>query len=159
MVTPRAEEVFDSVVAERPNDGLAHYFLAIAAEQREDSERALEHLEVTLGDSPPDAPWMAEARARYVALQTRVSPGQRDEGVVPPGSPEEMVSRLAGRLAKAPDDLDGWLMLVRSYTVLGRHDDARGALDSARRHFSGNEEAAMKLDAAAVELDLPSSGD
>jgi cytochrome c-type biogenesis protein CcmH len=41
---------------------------------------------------------------------------------------EGMVSSLATRLAQQPDDIDGWLMLGRSYMVLGRHDDAIGAL-------------------------------
>jgi cytochrome c-type biogenesis protein CcmH len=34
------------------------------------------------------------------------------------GSPQSMVSTLARRLAKNPDDLNGWLMLGRSYAVL-----------------------------------------
>src|SRR5215831_10328959 len=35
-----------------------------------------------------------------------------------PDSPEGMVSRLARRLEHDPNDLNGWLMLGRSYTVL-----------------------------------------
>jgi cytochrome c-type biogenesis protein CcmH len=34
------------------------------------------------------------------------------------GSPQSMVSTLARRLARNPDDLNGWLMLGRSYAVL-----------------------------------------
>jgi cytochrome c-type biogenesis protein CcmH len=34
------------------------------------------------------------------------------------GSPQSMVSTLARRLAKNPDDLNGWLLLGRSYAVL-----------------------------------------
>jgi cytochrome c-type biogenesis protein CcmH len=37
-------------------------------------------------------------------------------------SPQAMVGRLARRLEKNPDDLDGWLMLGRSYGVIGRAD-------------------------------------
>ena len=35
-----------------------------------------------------------------------------------------MVDRLAARLQKNPDDAQGWTMLARSYTVLGRFDEA-----------------------------------
>jgi len=37
---------------------------------------------------------------------------------------EAMVSKLAERLKTRPDDVQGWTMLARSYTVLGRFDEA-----------------------------------
>ena len=43
---------------------------------------------------------------------------------------QQMVARLESRLAEAPDDLEGWLMLGRSRAVLG---DAQGAVDAFRR--------------------------
>lgn len=46
---------------------------------------------------------------------------------------EAMVSGLAERLAEDPDDLQGWLMLGRSYGVLGRYLEAVGALENARK--------------------------
>jgi len=42
-----------------------------------------------------------------------------------------MVERLAARLRDAPDDLDGWRRLARSYEVLGRTADARDAMSQA----------------------------
>ena len=39
-----------------------------------------------------------------------------------------MVSRLERRLRTNPDDVEGWLMLARSYMVLGRYGDAVGVL-------------------------------
>ena len=42
-----------------------------------------------------------------------------------------MVQQLADRLKETPDDLQGWLRLGRSYTVLERHADARDALAKA----------------------------
>ncbi len=43
----------------------------------------------------------------------------------------EMVQRLAARLASRPDDLDGWLLLGRSYTVMQRFGDAATAYAKA----------------------------
>jgi cytochrome c-type biogenesis protein CcmH len=51
-----------------------------------------------------------------------------------------MVEKLAARLQKNPDDLQGWAMLGRSYKVLGRFDDAEKAfshLGDALQHDSG----------------------
>ncbi|MBM3518201.1 MAG: c-type cytochrome biogenesis protein CcmI [Alphaproteobacteria bacterium] len=42
------------------------------------------------------------------------------------------VAGLAARLEREPNDLDGWLLLGRSYVVLGRYDEAVGAYERAR---------------------------
>ncbi|MDR2837617.1 MAG: c-type cytochrome biogenesis protein CcmI [Azonexus sp.] len=42
-----------------------------------------------------------------------------------------MVERLAARLEKEPDNLQGWLMLAKSYEVIGRKEDAARALANA----------------------------
>lgn len=44
---------------------------------------------------------------------------------------EAMVSKLAQRMQANPDDLQGWLMLARSYKTLGRYDDAVQAYGKA----------------------------
>ncbi len=44
---------------------------------------------------------------------------------------EAMVTALARKLQAEPDNPQGWLMLARSYAVLGRLDDAKGALGKA----------------------------
>lgn len=46
---------------------------------------------------------------------------------VGPAQVEQMVSRLAARLAQQPDDAAGWRMLARSYETLGRFDQATDA--------------------------------
>ena len=46
---------------------------------------------------------------------------------------EAMVAGLAERLQDDPDDIDGWLMLGRSYGVLGRYLEAVDALERARK--------------------------
>jgi len=44
-------------------------------------------------------------------------------------SVEAMVTNLAQRLEQNPNDAEGWMMLARSYTVIGRHDDAIAAYE------------------------------
>lgn len=51
----------------------------------------------------------------------------------PPGMQEieAMVQRLADRLAEKPDDLEGWKMLGKSYSVMGRFPEAANAYSKA----------------------------
>ena len=83
----------------------------------------------------------AGAFALYLHLGT---PGMPDQPLAerlaeaPPaadGAPdvEKMIDRLARRLAENPDDLQGWLMLGRSYMVQERFADAARALANANR--------------------------
>lgn len=56
-----------------------------------------------------------------------------------------MVERLAQRLGSEPDDLDGWLMLGRSYGVLRRYDEAVVALEHAERLSGGDPDVTAML--------------
>lgn len=58
---------------------------------------------------------------------------QETTGQQPPASVEAMVAGLEARLQSTPEDGLGWLMLGRSYSVLGRPDKAVSALSQARR--------------------------
>lgn len=45
---------------------------------------------------------------------------------------EEMVAKLAARMEQNPDDAKGWVMLARSYKVMGRYEEAVRAYDKGR---------------------------
>lgn len=45
----------------------------------------------------------------------------------------EMVGRLAARMQENPDDLQGWLMLARSYKTMGRYAEAGEAYGKAEK--------------------------
>jgi cytochrome c-type biogenesis protein CcmH len=47
------------------------------------------------------------------------------------GQVASMVERLAQRLKDQPQDAEGWAMLARSYSVLGRHPEALQAYEKA----------------------------
>jgi cytochrome c-type biogenesis protein CcmH len=75
-------------------------------------------------------------------------------------SPQTMVARLARRLARNPDDMEGWLMLGRSYMTLEQTPLAVRAFEQADRLANGtNVDALMGLaEALSVEDDSALKG-
>jgi cytochrome c-type biogenesis protein CcmH len=65
-----------------------------------------------------------------------------------------MVERLAERLKRDGSDLDGWLRLVRAYTVLGDRDKARAAASDARRALASDPDKVRRLDDLVKGLGL-----
>ena len=66
---------------------------------------------------------------------------------------QSMVARLAERLKTETQDVEGWLRLMRAYTVLDERDKAREASEAARRAL-GDESARARIDALARDLGL-----
>jgi cytochrome c-type biogenesis protein CcmH len=62
---------------------------------------------------------------------------------------KSMVAGLAERLKSTPDDLEGWLRLGRSYTVLGERDQADAAFAQAER-LKPNDPAVLLAEARAM---------
>lgn len=58
--------------------------------------------------------------------QAAMPPGHAG-GQLDPQQIEMMVTGLAARLEQNPEDVEGWIMLARSYTALGRFSDASRA--------------------------------
>jgi cytochrome c-type biogenesis protein CcmH len=64
---------------------------------------------------------------------------------------EGMVASLAAKMKANPTNVDGWIMLMRSYRQLGRDGEARAALASA---VAANPSRAEELRSAAATLGL-----
>jgi cytochrome c-type biogenesis protein CcmH len=87
------------------------------------------------------------------------SPGLKPVAAVPVDAEEQaarkqiegMVDKLAQRLKEKPDDATGWLMLGRSYSVLGRFDDALPAYAKAVA-LRGNDASTLADYADALAL-------
>ena len=72
----------------------------------------------------------------------------------PDDSPQSMVSNLARRLARHPDDLNGWLLLGHSYSVLEETPLAVRAYERANELAKGrNIDALMGLAEALITQD------
>lgn len=68
-----------------------------------------------------------------------------------------MVDGLAARLADNPDDLQGWLRLIRARSVMGDTGAAQASLGAAQSAFAGDADAQASLSSLAAELGLPQS--
>jgi cytochrome c-type biogenesis protein CcmH len=64
---------------------------------------------------------------------------------------EELLGQLVARLREQPDDLQGWLLLARSYATLGRPQDAVEAWRQVRRIAPDRPEFAGALGEALVQ--------
>jgi cytochrome c-type biogenesis protein CcmH len=166
VVTAEARAAFERAHA---LDGTAirpRFYLALALDQDGRKDEAIAAWRDILDGAPSDAPWVAVAKQALARLEgappptALPGPNVQDVEAAQSLSPEErmtmisgMVTSLAARLETDPQDAEGWARLIRSYMVLDRKDDARGALEKARNAF-GND--ADKL--AIVENEARSAG-
>ena len=67
-----------------------------------------------------------------VAPRIATAQPQGDRHSITPEQIQQMVTALAERLKAQPEDVQGWLMLARSYTSLGRYRDAVTAFRRAK---------------------------
>jgi cytochrome c-type biogenesis protein CcmH len=70
---------------------------------------------------------------RADAAQAQASPHELSQGQI-----ETMAASLAQRLESNPDDIEGWVMLARTYSALGRFDQAVAAYAKAEARFPTN---------------------
>jgi cytochrome c-type biogenesis protein CcmH len=127
---------------------------AIAPEQFEQAKRELERRVLEEVAAPPRAsaaqrgtPWAAVALAGLVpvaavllylfvgtpdALGPQARSGAAEGGhEVTREQVEKMVADLAARLEREPENVNGWVVLARSYYVMNRFDDAAKAYERA----------------------------
>ncbi len=89
--------------------------------------------------------------ASQVAAAAQMAPAERN------GMIEGMVARLAQRMAENGSDVDGWLRLIKAYTVLGDRDKALAAAANARTALAGNSDNLRRIGELAKELGLEGS--
>jgi cytochrome c-type biogenesis protein CcmH len=168
MVTKDAADAFGKALAREPSSIRARFWLAMRDEQSGDKAKAESAYNALLNEPLPQG-WKPILQSRLALLQSapvKEKPGtaqqpstKRDEAAssgdgLKPEFIRSMVEGLAGRLKQDGSDLNGWLMLVRSYVVLGETDKAKDAYASAKGNFKDQPEALRKLDDLARQLGL-----
>ena len=146
QVSKEAEEVFRQALEENPRDLVSRYYLGLALATRGDKNGALQYWESLLADAPPNTSWRGALVDQVAALKASAG------GATP--NPQAMVQQLADRLQASPNDLDGWIRLIRAYSVLGNKDKATEALSKARGVFANQPPAQAALARAASDNSL-----
>jgi len=148
VVGSAAKEDFERAVELDPDEPRAQFYLGAAELEAGEREVALARWKALLARAPENAPWAPALRARIAAVEGRPVISAEDEPMI-----RGMVEGLAARLADNPDDLDGWLRLIRSYGVLQDEEKAATALAAARQAFADDPDALARLSEAEAALD------
>jgi cytochrome c-type biogenesis protein CcmH len=156
-VEGEARQAFDRALSIDANHAKSRFWLAIAEEQAGRPGEAIAiYRKLLERDLPDNVRSLVRDRIAMLEGGSRSPDAPQAGAAIDTAQINQMVSGLAERLKQDGSDLNGWLMLVRAYTVLGRKDDALGALEKARDKFAGNNEALGQIEALAKSLGLPS---
>jgi cytochrome c-type biogenesis protein CcmH len=144
-VTPAARSALNAALQETPDHPKANYYLALAALQDGHPDQAKDIWTKLLAHAAPDAPWRAAVQSRLDALNAPAAPATDQPAADQTPMIRSMVASLADKLARDPNQLDGWLRLIRSYIVLNQRDDALSALAKARAQFASDPQALSRI--------------
>ena len=173
IVTEDARLAFEESVRLEADNPRARFYVALGLEQSGRRDEARAAFEAFAKDSPPDAPWMelvqqhivATGGAPVAAAEAPNGPSANDMAAAQGMSEGDrqdmirgMVDSLAARLQENPDNLEGWLQLVRSYSVLGDKEKAMEALNTGLKTFPANGDEGRQLVALAGEVGLAVEG-
>jgi cytochrome c-type biogenesis protein CcmH len=182
VVTAEAKGLFERANAADPEDVMAQYYLGLSAKQegrRDEAEKRWTALVSGAGKGAEWLPLVKDALARIDEKSPPVvvaAPASSAANVAPKGpsasevsaaaqmAPAErngmiegMVAGLAQKLAANGSDVDGWLRLIKAYSVLGERDKALVAAANARSALAGNSDNQRRIGELAKELGLEGS--
>jgi cytochrome c-type biogenesis protein CcmH len=155
LISAEAHAAFEQAVKLDPSAPKAQFYLARAAVQDGQTDKAKTILQKLLASSPADAPWADAVRQEMAALGAPQSVAATAE--TPQVGPEAiagMVAGLASRLEAQGGSAEEWARLMRSYAVLGQRDKATDAAKRAREALAQDTEALKTIDSMAQELKL-----
>jgi cytochrome c-type biogenesis protein CcmH len=174
QISDEASGILERVLELNPTDARARFLIGLKKQQDGDAEAALEDWIALLASSSPGDDWRQDVKGRILELADQLGidvsarlPADVSSDPLGPSTQdvaaasqmpeaerqamiEGMVSRLDEKMKANPDDLDGWVRLIRARRVLGQEDQAKEALARAKAAFSGNATALQQLNTSAT---------
>jgi cytochrome c-type biogenesis protein CcmH len=168
VVTPEARKDFEAALALDPAAPEARYYLGVAAAQAGDKDKAIEIFSKMVADAPADAAYLKAVNAQLAILRGEASAPavasgpSSEQGKAIAAMPADqrqamirsMVDRLASRLETKGDDVEGWLKLIRAYSVLAQTEKAKQAVTDARKALASKQDDVARIEALAKELNI-----
>jgi cytochrome c-type biogenesis protein CcmH len=177
LVTNEARDALQKLLAIEPGDPRAQFYLALALKQEGKVPEALAAFEQIVSTSPAGAPWLPLVNEHIAGLKGD-TPAAAQQAGTPLGNPsgediaaakdmstgdrtamiEGMVGSLAEKLKTDPKNFEGWMRIIRSYSVLGQKDKAAEALKQGLAAFPADGSEGKQLLVLAGELGLKADG-
>lgn len=170
IVTAEARKQLEQSLALKADNPRAKYYLALALEQEGRKPEARAAFEALAKETPADAPWLplvnrhiaglggeeggqlGNPTADDVAAAQDMTTGDRQQMIA------GMVESLAAKLQENPDNIEGWMRIIRSYVVLDQRPKAETALQTALKTFPADSENGKQLLALARDLSISAEG-
>lgn len=169
-VTPEAQKDFEAALALEADNVMARYYLGVAAAQGGDKDKAIGIFEKLAAEAPEDAAYLKAVKGQLAMLRGEAEPPppaaaqgpSSEQGRAIAAMPAQerqaairtMVDRLAARLETSGGDVEGWLKLIRAYSVLSETEKAKKALADARKALADKQDAVARIEALAKELNI-----
>jgi cytochrome c-type biogenesis protein CcmH len=164
----RTQQLLDRAATLAPDDPDVMLLSALAAFDRGDKAAANALVDKLHQRFPPGTPdresldaalekWRSQgnaAPAELGASSQQPAPSTHDTAGL-----NAAVEQLAARLKDHPEDVDGWIMLARSYAALGRTADADALVRKLYVRFPPGTPERQKLDAALKKMMPPGAPD
>jgi cytochrome c-type biogenesis protein CcmH len=155
VVSAEAQAVLEQAMKLNAGSSKARYYLALAAEQDGQTEKAKNSYTQLLLTSPNDAPWVPLVREHLERLGSPPPAiASVDASQVGAEDIARMVSGLASRLDNQGGSAEEWARLMRSYTVMGQRDKAMEAAERARQALAKDDAGLKTIDTMARDLQL-----
>lgn len=172
VVTPASRKIFETVLGRDPTELRSRFYIALAREQAGDLNQALAMWTALIADAPAGAGWVPDVKVRIDGITARTAgkptgnstsgrslatenqPGL--DGKDHQSATDGMIATLAARLEKNPRDRDGWVMMIRSRSVMGDLTGARDALSRARTVFADDPPTLAQIEAISSSLGVTS---